>query len=599
MRSFPVRNVFRVLLVFVLSIALVNLTAFAQQGPDWSKIPPYPHSSPSQRTPQDNSGETATARAAGTASLDFPPAKNDPVALQCDQLADSTLDPWKVGEGIPYQKLQTDQALPACQEAYQRQSSNPRYQFLYARTLISANRYNDAIPLYAAADRAGYALASNDLAYVYRDGIGVTADWPEAARLFFRAGNAGIADAFTDGGALFARKNPPDYGEAKSWYEHAVQGGSADGYASLGTLYYYGNGVNKDPARAFNLFNQAANRGSSEGMYRLAAAYDEGLGVGQDSGTACQWFIKAASYSHPWAVEEAGRCYYSGTGVREDHAAAFNFFVLAGQAGSVHARDYVGDMLDTGDGTNKDQAAAVHWYEAAANQGDLYAMTEMGLHYRLGQGVPWNEGKAMEWFGKAAEKRYAPAETNLALGYKNGLGAAVKQGRQDYALAVQWFADAARQGDGYAALNLGILFEAGAGVQKDLNRAKDYYSQAAASKDATVAQLGRQFFSEVQASSSPTPTPERGKDSDLVGKLVVGGIILGGLMLLASGGSSDRSGGGYSGGGYSSSGYTPDFSWPTSTSSELPPMQGAAPHPYDPVTPWHTPNGDLSQYPWK
>ncbi len=91
----------------------------------------------------------------------------------------------------------------------------------------------------------------------------------QALRLYFRAGNAGIADAFAAGGELYLEENPPDYREAKSWLEQAVQGGSADGYADLGWMYESGNGVSRDPAKALGLFNEAAKRGSGEGMYRI------------------------------------------------------------------------------------------------------------------------------------------------------------------------------------------------------------------------------------------------------------------------------------------------------------------------------------------
>ena len=136
--------------------------------------------------------------------------------------------------------------------------------------------------------------------------LGVARNWEEAVRLYYRAGNAGIADAFAEGGMLFARENPPDYPEAKSWFEHAVQGGSADGYADLGWLYENGFGVNKDAAMALSLFNEAAKRGSAEGMYRVGVAYYDGLGVQKDLPTACQWFIRAGSYAHPYAEEETG-----------------------------------------------------------------------------------------------------------------------------------------------------------------------------------------------------------------------------------------------------------------------------------------------------
>ena len=41
----------------------------------------------------------------------------------------------------------------------------------------------------------------------------------------------------------------------------------------LGIRYYYGNGVEKDRARAFVLFEMSAEAGDSSGMARLGQAY--------------------------------------------------------------------------------------------------------------------------------------------------------------------------------------------------------------------------------------------------------------------------------------------------------------------------------------
>ena len=438
----------------------------------------------------------------------------------------------------------------------------------FARRLLRANRRGRAINISMAASWMRRSVTPKPLRNTPRRTGLVTATlpspwqvfiemaracrktWNKTLRLYFRAGNAGIADAFDEGGVIYAQENPPNYLEAKSWFEHAVQGGSADGYADLGTLYEKGLGVNKDAAMALSLFNEAAKRGSPEGMYRVGLAYFDGLGVQKDLTTACQWFIRAAADKHPYAEGQAGVCYYNGTGVAQNHETAFNWFVLAGQAGLVDGRVSVADMLDRGDGHNQDSAAAVTWYQAAAEQGDVYAMTELGAHLRLGKGVTQNEAQAMQWFAKAAQQGYIPAETSLAVGYENGLG----QGKQDYQQAAYWFGKAAEQDDGYAQLNLGVMYEKGWGVPQNLQRAKQLYARAAGSSNTAVANLGKQYFSDVPDSAAPGRTPERtavgsSKDSsDFWSVVIVGALAIGAVAILTSGGSSKSSGGSGSGG---------------------------------------------------
>ncbi len=588
----------RAALAVFLSFSLLSLPCVAQphaeprgqQGTkqfpeDQPGFPQYPTSQPgSQRVAQN-------VAAAGTASLNFPPDRSDSVALQCEQLAGQPLDTLRIGDGVAFEKIQVDQALPICQQAAERQPARPRYQYLYGRVLDAAERYPEAVAQFAAADQAGYAFASFSLAQLYTEGSGVPKNLGQAQRLFFRAGNAGIADAFAYGGELYFEENSPNYFQAKSWFEQAVQGGSADGNADLGWMYESGSGVNKDPAKALSLFSEAAKLGSAEGMYYMGAVYHDGLGVQKDIATACQWSIRAAMYENPDAEAEAGFCYYNGIGVAQNHETALDWFAKAGQAGLLNPRVYVADMLERGDGHSQDSTSAVLWYRAAAEQGDVYAMTELGAHLRLGKGVAWSEAQAMQWFAKAAQKGYVPAETSLAVGYENGLGQDSGQGRQDYQQAAYWYGQAVNQDDGYAQLNLGVMYEKGWGVPQNLERAKQLYARAAGSSNAAVAKLGSEYFSDVPASAPPERTPERSvasssKDSSAFwGLVVVGVLAVGVVSLLSSGGSSNSS---------ASAGSACCFSSSSSASTPWHETKPTSHQLYDTRDPTRIPMGDLT-----
>jgi TPR repeat protein len=131
-----------------------------------------------------------------------------------------------------------------------------------------------------------------------------------------------------------------------------------------------------------------------------------------------------------------------------------------------------------------------------------------------------------------------PAETSLAMGYESG---------QDYQQAAYWFGKAADQDDGYAQLNLGVMYEKGWGVPQNLTRAKQLYARAAGSKDTAVAKLGSQYFSDVPNRASPGRTPDRSavsssKDSsDFWSVVILGALAIGAVALLTSGGSPSTS----------------------------------------------------------
>ena len=58
--------------------------------------------------------------------------------------------------------------------------------------------------------------------------------------------------------------------------------------------YRTGVGVEKNPAKAVDLYRKAAERGHLGSQYRLAESYRIGEGVVKDPGKAVQWHRKAA-----------------------------------------------------------------------------------------------------------------------------------------------------------------------------------------------------------------------------------------------------------------------------------------------------------------
>ncbi len=100
-------------LAVFLSFSLLSLTCEAQPlaaprsqsstkqfREDLPAVPQYPTSQPAERL----GGQTPAAQAAGKASLNFPPDRNDSVALQCEQLAGQPLDTLRIGDGVDFDK---------------------------------------------------------------------------------------------------------------------------------------------------------------------------------------------------------------------------------------------------------------------------------------------------------------------------------------------------------------------------------------------------------------------------------------------------------------------------------------------------------------
>jgi hypothetical protein len=91
------------------------------------------------------------------------------------------------------------------------------------------------------------------------------------------------------------------------WYERAHAAGHPKATLQLGFCYYYGNGVERDYAKAFELFGEGAEKGCTYAMYWIGQCYWKGHGVKEDMPTAIEWNRKAAAkghtHSHIWLAE--------------------------------------------------------------------------------------------------------------------------------------------------------------------------------------------------------------------------------------------------------------------------------------------------------
>jgi TPR repeat protein len=85
-----------------------------------------------------------------------------------------------------------------------------------------------------------------------------------------------------------------DYAKAHEWFEKAADKGDAISMSNLGSLYANGQGVAQDYTKARELFQKAADKGDAMGMTDLGLLYENGQGVAQDEGKARELYENAA-----------------------------------------------------------------------------------------------------------------------------------------------------------------------------------------------------------------------------------------------------------------------------------------------------------------
>ncbi len=86
-----------------------------------------------------------------------------------------------------------------------------------------------------------------------------------------------VAQSFTEDGR---------WKEALKWYTQAAEQGHAGSQSKLGFMYYLGNGVDKDPKKAMELFRKAARQGVVYAQNNLANMYGKEASRSEDERTA-------------------------------------------------------------------------------------------------------------------------------------------------------------------------------------------------------------------------------------------------------------------------------------------------------------------------
>ena len=74
----------------------------------------------------------------------------------------------------------------------------------------------------------------------------------------------------------------------------AASEGNAEAMKSLGSIYWYGNGLARDLAEAFRWYRAAADGGDVEAMYAVGAMLKHGVGIAEDRDVAAAWLRRAS-----------------------------------------------------------------------------------------------------------------------------------------------------------------------------------------------------------------------------------------------------------------------------------------------------------------
>lgn len=233
--------------------------------------------------------------------------------------------------------------------------------------------------------------------------------------------------------------------------ELLVQAGNAQAMYRLGMLYWEGQGLPKNRARALELLHAAAAEGIRSASYNLAVAYDNGYGVTQSHYRAFQYYAQAARLGDVDATHAVGSFYYWGQGVSQDYAKARYWYRRSAKLGYANGMYDLARCYQRGVGGAKNQRLAIYWFTKAIEAGCQKAKAWLGLEYACEPIEDWP--RARFWLEQAAEAGHAHAMYGLGTWAAEGW-----HGPASLADALFWFRHAADLGHEKAALRLAELY---------------------------------------------------------------------------------------------------------------------------------------------
>ena len=315
-------------------------------------------------------------------------------------------------------------------------------QYLLGTNLLVPGDIRDALDILRKLVDEGHVEAATTLGVCYRDAIGGPSDCIEAVRCF----------------------------------ETAVSRGSVEGKAALGHCYYHGTGgLVQDRQRAYELYREAAESQNATAQVNLGVFYrgDGDNELNRNWNEAFRNFMLAAEQNSAKGQFNVGVCYANGLGVPEkDMMKAIEFYTLAANQGHASAQFNLGQYHWREGNTHE----AIRYYTMSADLGDAGSQYVLGTLYERGEGVAQDMIRSFTYYLLASQKNHIKALVSLGICYFEGNGTS-----RDVQLAIQYLTTAAVSNDTEAQYFLGTIYEDGIPeeLEQDLNKAFEYYSQAA------------------------------------------------------------------------------------------------------------------------
>ncbi len=234
------------------------------------------------------------------------------------------------------------------------------------------------------------------LGWSYEHGVGTDVDLEQAKMWYQHAADKGSAKGFHYLGVVY--QNQKAYSRALEAYDRAAAMGDARAQEAWRSLNEWWKreeelvpvrealGLLKtDPVRAYGAFRNLAEQGSAHGMLYLACAYEHGGGTAVDLQQAEAWYRAAFERSIGQVRKEAAYylgCFYQ---KRKDYTQAREFFQAGSDLRFAPALYRLGKLYAYGLGVSRQPEKARGFFEQAAELGNLPAKRDLAKQYLSGR----------------------------------------------------------------------------------------------------------------------------------------------------------------------------------------------------------------------
>ena len=294
-------------------------------------------------------------------------------------------------------------------------------------------------------------IKNNDLAFEY----------------FNLAKDHNIIEAYSYLGCMYIFNTVPKYSinnveTGKKYLEFAMNKNIVSAFYFM-AIYHINN---KEYDKVIELLKKVSSLNDPLGDVYLSVMYSSGLGVTKNIDKGYQHLNKVLACNDAKVFYELGNIYEYGTIVKEDLALAFNYYMKGAQLNDANSLGKVGTMYEFGLGCAKDLNKAKEFYKKAAQLNSCDGCYNYAMNYK-GK----DEKLAFIYFYRGACLGHKESMVELGIFYEKGNFV-----KKDIFEAVKWYKKAPKElydlyNDNEIFYQVGLKYENGVEVERDLNEA--------------------------------------------------------------------------------------------------------------------------------